>query len=137
MGPARLIDEVGFDVASKVSEVMSAAFADRMQPSPLFAAMVKQGFLGQKTGGGLYDKSGQRPGPGRKVLQELRSQSESKEASRSHVVERLIYPMVNEAYRCLQEGLVESQDDVDLGLVMGIGFPPFTGGICAYASARG
>ncbi|MHC4814520.1 MAG: 3-hydroxyacyl-CoA dehydrogenase NAD-binding domain-containing protein [Planctomycetota bacterium] len=137
MGPARLMDTVGFDVAAKVSEVMSAAFADRMQPCPLFGAMVKERLLGQKTGGGLYDKSAQRPGPGRKVLQQLRSQSESKEANRSQVVERLIYPMVNEAYRCLQEGLVESEDDVDLGLVMGIGFPPFTGGICAYARREG
>ncbi len=137
MGPARLLDEVGFDVAAKVSEVMSEAFRDRMQPSPLFAAMVGRGMLGQKSGGGLYDADGRRPGPGRAVLRELRQQGELKPASRSQVVERLIYPMVDEAYRCLQEGLVESEEDLDLGMVMGIGFPPFTGGICEYARREG
>ncbi len=137
MGPARLLDEVGYDVAAKVSEVMSAAFANRMQPCPLFGAMVAQGLLGQKSGGGLYDKSGKRPGPGRKVLRGLRTQGEPKDTSRSQVVERLIYPMVDEAYRCLEEGLVESEADLDLGMVMGIGFPPFTGGICQYARREG
>lgn len=137
MGPARLLDEVGFDVAAKVSEVMSAAFGDRMQPSPLFEAMVKHGHLGQKRGGALYDKSGQRPGPGRQLLREFRHQSQQRETSRSEVVERLIYPMVDEAYRCLQEGIVTSEEDLDLGLVMGIGFPPFTGGICEYARREG
>jgi len=137
MGPARLLDEVGFDVAAKVSEVMTAAFAERMQPCPLFGAMVTQGFLGQKAGGGLYDASGRQPGPGRAVLREHRRQSQQRESSRSQVVERLIYPMVNEAYRCLHEGLVQSEDDLDLGLVMGIGFPPFAGGISEYARREG
>jgi 3-hydroxyacyl-CoA dehydrogenase/enoyl-CoA hydratase/3-hydroxybutyryl-CoA epimerase len=137
MGPARLLDEIGFDVAAKVSEVMAAAFPERMQPCPLFGAMVQQRLLGQKTGGGLYDKSGKRPGPGRKVLRELRTQNQAEDTSRSHVVARLIYPMVDEAYRCLHEGLVESEADLDLGMVMGIGFPPFTGGICEYAKREG
>jgi 3-hydroxyacyl-CoA dehydrogenase/enoyl-CoA hydratase/3-hydroxybutyryl-CoA epimerase len=139
MGPARLLDEVGFDVAAKVSEVMSAAFAERerMQPSPLCEAMVSTGHLGQKRDGGLYDKSGQGPGPGRAVLKELRQKTPQRETSRSEVLERLVYPMVDEAYRCLKEGLVESEEDLDLGLVMGIGFPPFTGGITEFARREG
>ncbi len=139
MGPARLLDEVGFDVAAKVSEVLSAAYPDRMQPDPLFAAMVEAGFLGQKTGGGLYDKTGKQPGRGRAVLAGLRQLNggESRSASRSEILERLIYPMVDEAYRCLDEGLVESESDLDLGLVMGMGFPPFTGGITRYAEREG
>ncbi|MHC5065513.1 MAG: 3-hydroxyacyl-CoA dehydrogenase NAD-binding domain-containing protein [Planctomycetota bacterium] len=139
MGPARLLDEVGFDVAAKVSEVLSEAYPDRMQPDPLFAAMVEAGFLGQKSGGGLYDASGKKPGRGRAVLAGLRQLSgmESRTASRSEILERLVYPMVDEAYRCLDEGLVESESDLDLGLVMGMGFPPFTGGITRYAESEG
>jgi 3-hydroxyacyl-CoA dehydrogenase/enoyl-CoA hydratase/3-hydroxybutyryl-CoA epimerase len=139
MGPCRLLDEIGFDVASKVSEVMAAAFPGRMEPSALFAAMVDAKRLGSKSGGGLYDPTGKQPGPGREVLQQLRAQRGGTVviSTRSQVVERLIYPMVDEAYRCLDEGLVEAEDDLDLGLVMGIGFPPFTGGITRFARREG
>jgi len=92
MGPARLLDEVGFDVACKVSEVLAAAYPERMQPEPLFAAMVEAGYLGQKTGDGLYDGSGKNPGKGRAVLENLRKLRESANttASRSETIERLI-----------------------------------------------
>ncbi len=130
MGPARLLDEVGFDVAGKVSEVMSAAFPERMQPCELFQAMVDAGQLGQKTGGGILGEGGAA------VLAKLRSGT-PREPSRSEILERLIYPMVDEAYRCLAEELVESEDDLDLGMVMGMGFPPFTGGISCYAKSEG
>lgn len=130
MGPARLMDEVGFDVALKVSEVMSAAFPERMQPCPLFAAMVEAGHLGAKSGGGILAAGG------RAVLRRLR-QGTPHQPDREELIARLIYPMVDEAYRCLEDGLVESEDDLDLGLVMGMGFPPFTGGISRYARSVG
>ena len=139
MGPCRLLDEVGFDIASKVSEVMHQAFADRMQPCELFQAMVEAGALGQKSGGGIYGKGGRGPGPGRAVIAALREQlgSRTRETSRSELIHRLIYPLVDEAYRCLDEGLVRDTLDLDLGLVMGIGFPPFTGGVTRFADAEG
>ncbi len=139
MGPCRLLDEVGFDVAAKVSEVMQRGFPERMQPCPLFAAMAAAGVLGQKSGGGLYDGGGRRPGPGRKVVQALRAErpTPGREAGRSEILQRLVYPMVDEAYRCLDEGVVQHEDDLDLGLVMGIGFPPFTGGITRFARREG
>ncbi len=139
MGPARLMDEIGFDVAWKVSQVMVKAFGDRMQPSPLFEAMVGAGVLGNKTGGGIYDAKGEGRGPGGKVLLELQEETRSGESggTRSEILHRLIYPMVDEAYRCLDEGLVEVEEDLDLGLVMGIGFPPFTGGITRFARNEG
>ena len=139
MGPCRLLDEVGFDVATKVSEVMHDAFSDRMQPCELFAAMVEAKALGQKTGGGIYGKNGTGKGPGRAVIASLQEQRglPKREASRSELLHRLIYPLVDEAYRCLDEGLVEDELDLDLGLVMGIGFPPFTGGITRFAAHEG
>jgi 3-hydroxyacyl-CoA dehydrogenase/enoyl-CoA hydratase/3-hydroxybutyryl-CoA epimerase len=139
MGPCRLLDEVGFDVADKVSEVMQQAFPDRMQPCELFAAMVEANALGQKTGGGIYGKAGLGKGPGRSVVEKLREQrgTPARAASRSELLHRLIYPLVDEAYRCLEEGLVKDEQDLDLGLVMGIGFPPFTGGITRFAESEG
>lgn len=139
MGPCRLLDEVGFDVAAKVSQVMQAAFPERMVPCELFAAMVAAGALGQKAGGGLYGRDGRRPGPGRRVLAELRARrgTPARAAGAHEIVQRLVYPLVDEAYRCLDDGLVAGEADLDLGLVMGIGFPPFTGGITRYAAATG
>ena len=139
MGPCRLLDEIGFDVATKVSEVMEAAFTDRMQPCSLFAAMVAAKALGKKSGGGIYDKDGKGQGPGRKVLDEVRARRgvPTRTASRSEVIQRLIYPLVDEAYRCLDDGVVGAEQDLDLGLVMGIGFPPFLGGITGYAKSEG
>lgn len=139
MGPCRLLDEVGFDVADKVSDVMHAAFPERMQPCELFAAMVAAKALGQKSGGGIYGKNGTGNGPGRAVIESLRQQRgmPARQASRSELLQRLIYPLVDEAYRCLEEGLVKDEQDLDLGLVMGIGFPPFTGGITRFAAAEG
>jgi 3-hydroxyacyl-CoA dehydrogenase/enoyl-CoA hydratase/3-hydroxybutyryl-CoA epimerase len=139
MGPARLLDEVGWDIAMKVCEVLAQAFADRMEPSPLFAAMVSAKALGKKAGGGLYDASGKKPGPGRAVLAAMRRSAEAPAAteSREEIKARLLYPMVDEAWRCLEERIVESEEDVDLGLVMGIGFPPHTGGITRWARGEG
>ena len=139
MGPCRLLDEVGFDIAAKVSEVMHEAFRDRMDPCELFAAMVDANALGQKTGGGIYGKGGEGRGPGRAVIDKLRADGgiPARQASRSELLQRLVYPLVNEAYRCLDEGLVADEQDLDLGLVMGIGFPPFLGGITRFAQDEG
>ncbi|MCB9877628.1 MAG: enoyl-CoA hydratase/isomerase family protein [Planctomycetes bacterium] len=139
MGPCRLLDEIGFDVAAKVSEVMHGAFPERMQPCELFAAMVEAKALGQKSGGGLFGANGKGDGPGRAVLAALRRSrgTPARQASRSELLQRLVYPLVDEAFRCLDEGLVEHEHDLDLGLVMGIGFPPFTGGITRFARREG
>jgi 3-hydroxyacyl-CoA dehydrogenase/enoyl-CoA hydratase/3-hydroxybutyryl-CoA epimerase len=139
MGPCRLLDEIGFDVAAKVSEVMAAAFRERMQPHPLFAAMVAAHALGKKSGGGLFGAKGDGGGQGRRVVEQFRRERKggARPASRSEMLQRLVYPMVDEAFRCLDEGIVASSEDLDLGLVMGIGFPPFTGGLTRFAEREG
>lgn len=137
MGPARLLDEVGWDVATKVSEVLHEGFPDRMRKSVLCDAMVEAKALGSKAKGGLYRNG--KAGPGRDVLQRLRRErgGAGTEPTRTEVIERLVYPMVDEAYRCLEDGVVTAEEDLDLGLVMGIGFPPFTGGITRWARSEG
>ncbi len=139
MGPCRLLDEIGWDVAAKVSAVMHAAFPDRMVPCELFDAMAAAKALGRKTGGGLYGARGTGEGPGRTVLAQLRARrgTPGRQAPRTELLHRLVYPLVDEAYRCLDEGIVAGEDDLDLGLVMGIGFPPFTGGVTQFARREG
>jgi 3-hydroxyacyl-CoA dehydrogenase/enoyl-CoA hydratase/3-hydroxybutyryl-CoA epimerase len=53
------------------------------------------------------------------------------------VIERCVLPMINEAARCLEEGVVQSAAEVDLGMIMGTGFPPFRGGLLRYADTLG
>lgn len=139
MGPCRLLDEIGFDVAAKVSAVMQAAFPDRLVPCELFEAMAAAKVLGQKSGGGIYGADGRSDGPGLAVIAGLRARrgTPGRTASRTELLHRLIYPLVDEAYRCLDDGIVLGEEDLDLGLVMGVGFPPFTGGITAFARAEG
>jgi len=139
MGPCRLLDEIGFDVALKVSEVLHHAFPQRMVPCELFAAMVAGKALGQKAAGGLYGRDGEAPGPGRSVLQALRQAAgvPGRSHSEAEIVQRLVYPLVDEAFRCLAEGVVAGEEDLDLGLVLGIGFPPFRGGVARYARSEG
>ena len=139
MGPCRLLDEIGFDTAAKVSAVMEAGFPERMVPCELFAAMAAAKALGTKSGGGIYGKDGTGDGPGRAVIESLRQKrgTPARTASRSELLHRLIYPLVDEAYRCLDAGIVQGEEDLDLGLVMGIGFPPFTGGITRFARQQG
>ncbi len=136
MGPARLLDQVGWDIAANVGEVMAKAFPQAPPPPTLPAAMVEAGTLGQKSGGGLYDKTGKKPGPGRAVLKRLQTDS-GEPTPAEEIVARLIYPMANEAYRLLGDGIVESEDDIDLGMVFGTGFAPFTGGLASWARNEG
>ncbi|MDH4249104.1 MAG: 3-hydroxyacyl-CoA dehydrogenase family protein, partial [Deltaproteobacteria bacterium] len=60
-----------------------------------------------------------------------------KDLSAEDIVERMMLPMVVEASRCLEEGIVDTPVEVDMGLVLGLGFPPFRGGLLRYADSLG
>jgi 3-hydroxyacyl-CoA dehydrogenase/enoyl-CoA hydratase/3-hydroxybutyryl-CoA epimerase/enoyl-CoA isomerase len=59
------------------------------------------------------------------------------EAGDADIVDRMMLPMIIESSRCLEDGIVASPAELDLGLVYGLGFPPFRGGALRYADARG
>ncbi len=141
MGPAELIDEIGVDVGAKVAHILHDAFGARMLPTALNEKIVKAGRLGKKNGKGLYKYTTE----GRKVNKELDTDvyellgitpNEGAVAS-EEIIERCILPMINEASRCLEEGIVASASEVDLGMIMGTGFPPFRGGLLRYADTLG
>src|SRR5262249_16993201 len=56
--------------------------------------------------------------------------------SDAELVQRMIYPMINEAALALKEGVVKTPGEVDLGMIMGTGFPPFRGGLMRFADAE-
>ncbi len=143
MGPLALLDEVGLDVAAKVGRVLAHAYPDRMRPHALLHRLEMTGRLGKKSGRGFYVHAGGRQ---RVVDGGLRNElglapaggdGEEPVFDEEYLVARCLYPMVNEAARALDEGIVDSPDDGDLALVMGIGWPPFRGGLLRWADEVG
>ena len=137
MGPLRLADEVGLDVSAKVGHILHEAFPDRL----LFPAWIERiagetGRLGAKSGQGDLSLQGRARAGGRSG-DLRRSRSRAGGRARAAFAERLILPMVNEAARCLAEGIVDGPGALDLALVFGIGFPPFRGGLCRWADSEG
>jgi 3-hydroxyacyl-CoA dehydrogenase/enoyl-CoA hydratase/3-hydroxybutyryl-CoA epimerase len=135
MGPLRLLDEVGIDVAQKAGAVLARAFGDRAEPSGILSVLLGAGRLGKKTGAGFYRFENERalPDPGiAALLGAGRRALEPDEA-----VERALALMVAEAVRCLDEAIVRSPGELDLAMVMGTGFPPFRGGLLRYAERYG
>jgi 3-hydroxyacyl-CoA dehydrogenase/enoyl-CoA hydratase/3-hydroxybutyryl-CoA epimerase len=139
VGPIELLDDVGIDVASKGAETLSAAWPDRMPTDPAFEKLVTSGRLGRKTKKGFYRYDGDtRAGPDPSAYADLGIAPATGSGPDAAALEaRLLYPMVNEAAFCLEEGIVANAAKLDLAMIFGTGFPPFRGGLLAYADATG
>ncbi|MFQ5790208.1 MAG: 3-hydroxyacyl-CoA dehydrogenase NAD-binding domain-containing protein, partial [Acidobacteriota bacterium] len=136
MGPLRLLDEVGIDVAEKAGKVLGAAYGERAAPAGVIEKLASAGRLGKKTGRGLYVHAGKKPKPDPAVVSLLGIDTRQP-AKGEEVVERSVYVMIAEAARCLEEKVVRSPGELDLAMVMGIGFPPFRGGLLRHADSLG
>ena len=138
MGPCRLVDEVGMDIARHAGDTLAAAFGDRMAPAASLVALGESGRLGRKGGRGfyLYD-DGKMKGFDPTVYADMGRPSRRSTPDPARVRDRMAFAMVNEAARILEDRIVASAADVDLGMVMGTGFPPFRGGLLRYADDRG
>jgi 3-hydroxyacyl-CoA dehydrogenase/enoyl-CoA hydratase/3-hydroxybutyryl-CoA epimerase len=133
MGPLQVLDQVGLDVASHTARAIEPLFRDRIQLQPAFGIMQENGWLGRKSGEGFYFYRGNRKRVNPKVGDKLRSESSTLEhASIADqllaIRERLVGLMVNESAHCLEEGLVESAEKLDLAMVLGAGWAPHRGG---------
>jgi 3-hydroxyacyl-CoA dehydrogenase/enoyl-CoA hydratase/3-hydroxybutyryl-CoA epimerase len=140
MGPIELIDEVGLDVGDKVGHILHDAFGERMSTPNTFGKLLELKRLGKKTGSGFYlysgkDKKDKQLDPN--IYTILGVNPVANKISREEIIDRCVFSMVNEAARCLEEKVVETPADVDLGMIMGTGFPPFRGGLLRYADAYG
>jgi 3-hydroxyacyl-CoA dehydrogenase/enoyl-CoA hydratase/3-hydroxybutyryl-CoA epimerase len=144
MGPLRLLDEVGLDVAAHVSKIMVAGYGERMSAPPFAERLLALGRKGRKSSGGFYEYRGAQAQPweGLTAALTLPTSPRTPRLSRAELTDRLILHIVNEALKCLSEGVAgvdreRAQKQIDLGTVMGIGFPPFRGGVLYYAQQRG
>ena len=142
MGPITLYDVVGLDTALYAGQTMKGAFPDRAVLSPILSALIDAGRLGQKNRAGFFsykDKKGKgQPDPAaQKILAPHLKPASEKKLSEAEIIDRLFLPMLLEATRVLDEKIVRSAQDVDLGLIFGIGFPPFKGGLLHWADSLG
>ncbi|MCB1247047.1 MAG: fatty acid oxidation complex subunit alpha FadJ [Acidimicrobiia bacterium] len=128
VGPLLLADEVGIDVGAHISEIFLGAFGERMRGPDMMAKLMADDRKGRKNGRGFYVyEDGERKGVDQTVYQAL-GLGDRKESDRTEIQERLSLAFLNEAARCLEEGILRSARDGDIGAVFGLGFPPFRGG---------
>jgi 3-hydroxyacyl-CoA dehydrogenase/enoyl-CoA hydratase/carnithine racemase len=143
MGPIELYDMIGLDTAFYAGLVLNAAFGDRIEASPVIPALVKAGLLGRKSGAGFYryHAGGAKPrlaGPDPAAAEIVARYALPARAETDRtIVDRLLLPMLLEALRALDEGIVRDPRDVDLAVIHALGFPPFRGGLFAWADGLG
>jgi len=149
VGPLKLLDEVGIDVAAHVASELQEFFAHRELHAPAgVESMLKAGYGGKKKGAGFYDyrrrwmdmvgiKGLQSERPVNSNVYGFFGGGRRKSVDSPQIWKRLVYLMVNEAALCLQQGTISSPEDGDIGAVFGLGFPPFLGGPFRYLDSVG
>jgi 3-hydroxyacyl-CoA dehydrogenase/enoyl-CoA hydratase/3-hydroxybutyryl-CoA epimerase len=156
MGPLRLIDEIGVDITIDIGNTLEKAYGQRDHVAPVLLWLRDQQMLGRKTGAGFYKYEGRSQTPNDSLLQWRRGSAvaggadpgsgqgdtAAQPASRppattEELIHRLMFLMVNEAGRCVEEGVVDSPEDADYGMILGTGFAPFRGGPLRFAEHFG
>lgn len=139
MGPITLSDVVGLDTALYAGNVVNTAFAERSKSTRILGELVKAGRLGQKSGAGFYSYAKGSRGIDDPALAGFleKCRTDRRSFAKEELTDRLFLPMLVEASRVLMENIVRDPADVDLGLILGIGFPAFRGGLLRWADSQG
>jgi 3-hydroxyacyl-CoA dehydrogenase/enoyl-CoA hydratase/3-hydroxybutyryl-CoA epimerase len=155
MGPLRLIDEIGLDITIDIGNTLEKAYGQRDHVAAVLLWLRDQQMLGRKTGAGFYKYEGKKQTPNEALTQWLRGAAaggadpvrsavsprpepaSNPPATDEELTHRLIFLMVNEAARCVEEGVVDSPEDADYGMILGTGFAPFRGGPLRFAEHLG
>jgi 3-hydroxyacyl-CoA dehydrogenase/enoyl-CoA hydratase/3-hydroxybutyryl-CoA epimerase len=152
VGPMQLLDEVGIDVGAKIGPILQADLGDRFAAPGAFDKLLADGRLGKKVKKGFYQyqtksfvKTLQDRAkgikPGQKQVDDniygLLNISPAGSLSANEISKRCTFMMLNEAARCVDEGIVRNARDGDIGAIFGIGFPPYLGGPLRYIDALG
>ncbi|MEC8356963.1 MAG: 3-hydroxyacyl-CoA dehydrogenase NAD-binding domain-containing protein, partial [Pseudomonadota bacterium] len=144
MGPAYLMDVVGIDTGVHAQGVMAAGYERMRQSFPsIIEKLFEAGDLGQKTGQGFYRYEADKKGKPRKLpnpdidrhIAEV--QPEARPFTDEQIVNRMMVAMCLETVRCLEDRIVKTAVEADMGLALGIGFPPFRGGALRYIDTIG
>ncbi|PCJ56609.1 MAG: fatty-acid oxidation protein subunit alpha [Planctomycetota bacterium] len=143
MGPFELADNVGLDVGYKVAKILEESYGERMVcPKFLENLHNLEGVLGKKTKKGFYSHKGKKLKLNKEVMGALKnfqntSEITIQEITHEEIETRLIYGLIAEAIRCVEEKVVSKPEFLDMAMLMGTGFPPFKGGVLRYADSIG
>ncbi len=146
MGPAYLADVIGIDTMVHADHVLQNGFPERMKHDgePVMEQLLARGWLGQKSGHGFYeygiDARGQRSKTASAAASALIAEgvsAQTEDISDEEIIDRLMVPLCLEAVRCLEDGIVDSPEEADMGLILGLGFPKFRGGALRYIDTLG
>ncbi|MBE3653741.1 multifunctional fatty acid oxidation complex subunit alpha [Vibrio navarrensis] len=136
VGPITLLDEVGVDIGAKIMPILLNELGERFRGPDVFDTLLNDGRKGRKSGKGFYTYKGKKKEVDKSVYKLLKLKPESK-LSDNDIALRCVLPMLNEAVRCLDDGIIRSPRDGDIGAIFGIGFPPFLGGPFRYMDQFG
>jgi len=140
IGPIKLMDEVGIDVGEHIVTTLNKAFGDRIPLIDVIDDVIADDRKGKKNKRGFYDYS--EKAKGKTVDESIYrvlgiANPASKHVNASQIAERVMLAMINEAAYCLDEGILRSARDGDIGAIFGLGFPPFLGGPFRYMDSLG
>ena len=135
VGPIQLLDDIGLDVALHVAETMESFYSERMKVPSILRRLVDKKILGRKSGEGIFLYGKHKKGKLNDRASALVKRK--RDMDQKEISDRLSLLMVAESYRCLEERIVSSADDIDFGMIMGTGWAPFRGGPMAYAKTIG
>ncbi len=137
LGPFGVTDLAGLDISWRMRKAQGAR-------AEIADQLCEMGRFGQKTGKGfyLYEAGSRAPKPDPEVEALIVATSkrlgiERKPMSREEITERLLFPMINEGARILEEGIAQRPGDIDVIWVYGYGFPAWRGGLMYYADQVG
>ncbi len=155
MGPLRLIDEIGVDITIDIGNTLEKAYG-RRDHVPAVLLWLRDGqMLGRKSGAGFYKYEGKTQSTSESLARWRRGLHGDPEGAEGPVIppgrhrdprlrpnetelaHRLVFLMVNEAARCLEEKVVALPEDADYGMILGTGFAPFRGGPLRFAEHFG
>jgi len=134
MGPLRLIDEIGIDITADIADTLQKAYGPRDKTPELLRKMMREKWLGRKAGAGFYIYRDKEQNPNELIAQWRRPAGPPMSGDVAH---RLMFLMINEAARCLEEKVVASPEDADYGMILGTGFPAFRGGPLRFGESMG
>ncbi|HSG52531.1 MAG TPA: 3-hydroxyacyl-CoA dehydrogenase family protein, partial [Rheinheimera sp.] len=140
VGPVTLLDEVGIDVGAKISPILAKELGERFVSPAAFDKLLADGRKGKKTEKGFY-LYGSKASKGKKLVDEsvygVLGVTPAPRLNADEISNRCVAQMLNEAVRTLEEGIIASARDGDIGAIFGIGFPPFLGGPFRYIDQLG
>jgi 3-hydroxyacyl-CoA dehydrogenase/enoyl-CoA hydratase/3-hydroxybutyryl-CoA epimerase len=138
MGPLRLIDEIGVDITVDIAATLEKSLGNRARTPAILRQMRAADLLGRKAGSGFYKYEGKQQSPNENLERwRHRHPERNGDAAADTLANRLVFLMVNEAARCLEEKVVASPEDADYGMILGTGFAPLRGGPLRFAEYFG